>query len=206
MRSQFKVNLTIKFIGYLIFITFIPLLVVGLISLRVSTQILAEESRVFTLELVKNQREYLDLQLEQVESLIANISGVEEITNALLEVDSADTYTNLATQARIGYILNGYLNLRGLVSIEIFTLEGNHYHVGDTLNVDNIRVDVKDRLYAETLNSNQNVLWTGIEDNVNVNSVHEKVLTAAKILKRTDRETLQQIPVGLLLVIPIALF
>jgi diguanylate cyclase (GGDEF)-like protein/PAS domain S-box-containing protein len=200
MRFPFKINLTIKFIGYLVLLTVIPLLVVGLISLRVSTQILTEESSVFTLELVKNQREYLDLQLEQVESLIANISGVEEITNALLDVENSDTYTNLATQAQIGYILNGYLNLRGLLSIEIFTLEGNHYHVGDTLNVDNIRGDVKDRIFEETLASNQNVLWTGIEDNVNVNSAHRKVLTAAKILRRTDRETFQQFPVGLLLV------
>jgi diguanylate cyclase (GGDEF)-like protein/PAS domain S-box-containing protein len=44
------------------------------------------------------------------------------------------------------------------------------------------------------------VLWTGIEDNVNGNSAEEKVLTAAKILKRTDRESLEQIPVGMLLV------
>ena len=200
MRSLLKNNLTIKFIGYLISVSVIPLLVVGLVSLRVSTEILAEESRVFTIELVKDQREYLDLQLEQVESLIANISGVEEITNALLEGESSDTYTNLATQARIGYILNGYLNLQGLLSIDIFTLGGNHYHVGDTLNVENIRVDVKDRIYEETLQSSQNVLWTGIEDNVNQNSAHGKVLTAGKVLRHTEQETLQQIPVGLLLV------
>ena len=200
MKSNFKINLTLKFIGYLIFLTVIPLLLVGLISLRVSTEILEEESRVFTIGLVKDQREYLDLQLEQVESLIANISGVEEITNALLEGENSDTYTSLATQARIGYILNGYLNLRGLLSIDIFTVGGNHYHVGETLNVENIRVDVKDRIYAEVLASDQSVLWTGIEDNINRNSSHEKVLTAAKILKLTDRKTLRQMPVGLLVV------
>ena len=200
MRPSFKINLTLKFIGYLIFLTIIPLLLVGLISLRVSTEILEEESRVFTIGLVKDQREYLDLQLEQVESLIANISEVEEITNALLEGENPDTYTNLATQARIGYILNGYLNLRGLLSIDIFTVGGSHYHVGETLNVENIRMDVKDRIYAEALESDKNVLWTGIEENINRNSAHEKVLTAVKILRRTDHESLQQMPVGLLLV------
>ncbi|MBT7069364.1 MAG: EAL domain-containing protein [Anaerolineae bacterium] len=200
MGSRFKVNLTIKFIGYLIFLAVIPLLLVGLISLRVSTEILEEESRVYTIELVKNQREYLDLQLEQVESLIANISGVEEITNALEEGESSNTYTNLATQARIGYILNGYLNLRGLLSIDIFTEGGNHYHVGETLNIDNVRIDVKDRIYQEALVSNQNVLWTGIEDNVSRNSAQEKVISAVKILRRTDQSTLEQTPVGMLLV------
>ena len=200
MGLRLKKNLTIKFIGYLIFLTVIPLLIVGLISLRVSTKILEEESRVFTIELVKDQKEYLDLQLEQVESLIANISGEEEITDALMEGESFDAYTNLATQARIGYILNGYLNLGGLLSIDVFAEGGNHYHVGDTLSVDKIRLDLKERIYKEALASDQNVLWTGIEDNINGNSTQEKVLTAAKILKRTDRETLEQIPVGMLLV------
>ncbi len=200
MKLNFKTNLTNKFIGYLIFLTVIPLLAVGLVALRVSTQILTEEYRAFTIELVKDQREYLDLQLGQVESLIANISGVEEITNALLETENSDAYTDLATQAHVGYILSGYLNLQGLVSIEIFTAGGEHYHIGDTLNVENIREDLRDRIYQETLASNQNVLWTGIEDNVNINSVYKKVLTAAKVLKRTDRNTLQQVPMGLLLV------
>ncbi|MCP4140928.1 MAG: EAL domain-containing protein [Chloroflexi bacterium] len=200
MDLGLKKNLTVKFIGYLIFLTVIPLLIVGLISLRVSTEVLEEESRVFTIELVKDQREYLDLQLEQVESLIANISGEEEITDALVGGESFDAYKNLATQARIGYILNGYLNLGGLLSIDIFTEEGNYYHVGDTLNTENIRIDIKDRIYEEALASAQNVLWTGIEDNVNENSAQEKVLTAAKILKRTDTESLEQVPVGMLLV------
>ena len=195
-----KSNITLKFIGYLIIFTIVPLLALGLVSVRVATQVLTDEYRNFTAKLVRNEQEYLDLQLEQVESLIANISGVEEITNALSDTGSSDAYTNLATQARIGYILNGYLNLRGLVSIEIFTVGGNHYHVGDTLNIDNIQDDIKDKIYTETLESNKNILWVGIEDNVNGNSVHEKVLVAAKILRHTNRETLEQEPVGLLLV------
>ena len=56
----------------------------------------------------------LDQQLSQVESLISNISGVEEITNTLAEeFSSSDVYARLSTQARIGYVLNNYLNLRG---------------------------------------------------------------------------------------------
>ena len=39
-----------------------------------------------------------------------------------------DTTTKLATQARIGYPLNGYMDLRGLVSIDMFTPNGRHYH------------------------------------------------------------------------------
>ncbi len=45
-----------------------------------------------------------------------------------------DDYGHLATQAHIGYILNGYLNLDGLVSIDLFSADSQHFHVGDTLN------------------------------------------------------------------------
>ncbi|KAA3665042.1 MAG: PAS domain S-box protein, partial [Chloroflexi bacterium] len=195
------INITLKFIGYLIILSILPLLVVGISSYNVSRSILREEAARYTEQLVINQQDYLTLQLSQIESLIANISSVEEITNALDDQNiTVDSYTSLATQARIGYILNGYSNLKGLVSIDIFSMGGAHYHVGDTLNVANIQEEVKNRIFDEALNSDKIVLWIGIEDNVNVNSTHKKVITAAKVLTRIDRTTLQQEPIALILV------
>lgn len=196
-----SLNITQKFIIYLILLSLLPLLIVGVSSYRVSSATQRDEAARYTAELVINQQDYLNLQLTQVESLIANISGVEEITNTLGDENASDdTFTSLATQARIGYILNGYSNLKGLVSIDIFTTGGDHYHVGDTLNVENIRYDVKDRIFAEALESNEPVYWAGIEDNINSNSRHEKVITAAKVLTRVNRTTLQREPVALIVV------
>lgn len=200
-RHWLSLNITQKFIGYLILLSFLPLLILGISSYRFSSSTLRNEVTRYTAELVTNQQDYLNLQIDQIESLIANISGVEEITNALGDENASnDTFTNLATQARIGYILNGYSNLKGLVSIDIFTTNGDHYHVGDTLNVDNIRNDVKDRIFAEALESNELVYWAGIEDNVNANSHYAKVVTAAKVLTRVNRTTLQPEPVALIIV------
>ena len=182
-------------------ISIIPLLVVGITSYQLFAIVLKEEAGRYSLEIVKNQRDYLDLQLEQIESLIANISGVEEITTVLNEETATiDTYTSLATQARIGYILNGYSNSRVLASIDIFTVGGTHYHVGDTLNVSNIRTDIRDRLFDETLQSDRLIHWSGIENNVNANSAYKKVLPATKVLTHVDRSTLQQEPIALILV------
>lgn len=179
----------------------LPLLIIGVSSYRAASQVLREEAARYTAGLVTNQQDYLNLQLAQVESLIANLSGVEEITNVLGDKDpSDDAYTNLATQAQIGYILSGYSNLQGLVSIDIFTTNGDHYHVGDTLNIDNIRDDIKDRIFAEALESDELVYWAGVEDNVNANSHYEKVVKAAKVLTRVNRTTLQQEPVALIIV------
>lgn len=201
MRRLPAINITLKFIGYLIFLSILPLLVVGVSSYKVSRSILREEAARHAEQLVINQQDYLSLQLSQIESLIANISSVEEITQALDDKNvTVDSYTSLATQARIGYILNGYSNLKGLVSIDIFSIGGAHYHVGDTLNIDNTQEEVKNRIFDEALNSDKIVHWVGIEDNVNGNSTNEKVIAAAKVLTRIDRTTLKQEPIALILV------
>lgn len=63
--------------------------------------------------------------LKEIESLIANISGVEDISTALSQEDSLQNdYDKLRLQAKIGYILNGYINIEGLESIDIFLTMG----------------------------------------------------------------------------------
>ena len=199
--KRFRINITQKFVIYMIAISIIPLVAVGMRSYAVSDAILQEEAARFSAAAVIHHRDYLDLQLEQIESLIANISGVEEITNALDDEEAAgDAFTNLATQARIGYILNGYSNLRGLVSIDIFAVNGTHYHVGDTLDVSNIRTEVLDDIFARAVASDEIVLWSGVEENVNTNSAYERVLTAAKAIRRANPESMQSEPVALFLV------
>src|SRR6185436_7016908 len=98
-------------------------------------------------------------------------SGVEGISTGLATpFDPADNYARLSMQARIGYILNGYVNIRGLVSIDIFSERGAHYHVGDTLDVGVLRRDLLDDLRRRTAASTRPVYWAGLVDNVNRNS------------------------------------
>lgn len=200
MGRERRFNITRKFITYLLVTAIIPLLVVTVTSYVISKNVIQRRVSSYALELTNKQKDYMELTLAEVDSLIANISSVDEIKNVLAsQPDNDDDYIKLATQARIGYILSGYTNLHGLVSIDIFALDGTHYHVGDTLNVKEIRNDVKDRIFSEAVNSDR-VLWTGVEDNVNANSKNAKVITAAKVLKEFDKQTLREKPVGLLLV------
>ena len=194
-----RFNISQKFTGYLILVSVIPLLVVGLISYLVSRNIIQDEARRYNVDLISEQTSYLDLLLQEVDNLISNISSVEEITNAM-DVQSADTYTNLATQARIGYILNNYSNIKGLASIDIFTTKGAHYHVGETLNAQNVRTNVRDLLLTETEPKSPAVVWIGIEDNVNADSTYTKVITATKVFSQLDPNTMVSTPVALLVV------
>ncbi|NTW02542.1 MAG: hypothetical protein HGA19_14900, partial [Oscillochloris sp.] len=197
---RIRINLTHKFMGFLLLAAVLPLLIVGVSAYQVSRTIVHEEAIRFTQSLVDAQRDYLDLQSQQIASLIANLVSVEEITEALASDAQENPYTNLATQARIGYILDGYSNLQGLVSIDIFTMRGDHYHVGDTLDVSRLRADVVDRLRKEAAVHSPNVVWVGIEQNVNANSSQQRVITAARMVMNTSRGSVTSAPVGVLLV------
>lgn len=198
---RFSFNLTQKFIGFLGLTSVVPLLLVGISSYHAAQRILREEAINYTAELIRNKKNYLELQLQQTESLIANISNVDAIVDVLdSQTAPTDTYTNLATKARIGYILSGYTNLEGLVSIDIFTLNGVHYHVGDTLDVSKLRNEVKNQILVRAMQREQKVVWLGIEKNVNASSSYQDVVTAAKILYKTDSKTLKSSPVAMLLV------
>jgi len=198
---KISINLTQKFIVFLLLASIIPVLIVGISAYQVSRTIVQDESKRYAAELVQQQQEYLELNLSQIESLITNISSVEAIIQALAsESASNDDYTRLATQARIGYILDGYSNLSGLVSLDIFTLGGSHYHVGDTLDGSSIRDDVRDRLMLRARALGPAEVWAGVEDNVNKASNTRKVVTVARLLSATDRGSAQTRPVAALLV------
>ena len=67
--------------------------------------------------------------MDNVESLVANLSGNDEINTAMSSDTSKSSYDKLTTQAKIGYILSGYTNLKGLVSIDIFSNDNTHYRL-----------------------------------------------------------------------------
>ena len=121
-------SITLKLIVYFALISIIPLLALGWMSDRISRSAAHEEARVFNSELLTEKMKRLDLLMDAVESLIANLSGIDDIKN-VLEREFVDEYDRLSTHAKIGYILNGYTNVKGLVSIDIFSLGEEHFHV-----------------------------------------------------------------------------
>lgn len=183
LRRLHKRDLVIQAVLFLILIGVIPLIVLGVTSFTNARSVIQDEVGSANLSLIQSQRDYLDLLLSGVESLIVNLSSVDEISTVINETDDAqasDTFTDLSTQARIGYILSGYTSLDGLASIDIFTPNGDHYHVGDTLNADALNQTAIDAIRAEVEDQPNHVVWTGIENNVNNNSTHKQVVTMAK--------------------------
>ncbi|WP_341648031.1 hypothetical protein [Thauera humireducens] len=186
---------------YLIVLSILPLLVVGLSAIRLSNQALEHETRSSAIQQAHDKAALLNGQMAQIEALIANISGVEQIVEAVsAEPPDGDVFTRLATQAQIGYVLNNYINLDGLVSIDIFTLGGSHYHVGDTLVSNNLDVTAREQLIAETLAAPSRIHWAGVQANLNRDSAHRQVVTVARVIRRFDLATSREVPVALLLI------
>ncbi|MCU0497192.1 MAG: ATP-binding protein [Anaerolineae bacterium] len=186
---------------YLMLISVIPLLLLSLLSYTISSDLLLDEVQIYNQQRVINESQELDGLLEQIESLIFNLSGVAEIRDVIQRDSVADdAYTRLATQAEIGEILNSYSSIRGLVSIDIFTTSGAHYHVGDTLNVDNISEDNRLSIQQQVEAADQSIVWVGVERNVNVASAYQNVITAGRLLTSLNRETMETEVIALLLV------
>ena len=194
-------GITGRLIIYLALIGVLPPLVVGMVSYHVSQGIVRREMQRHTEQLLQAQIDYLEAQVEQVEGLIGNILGVETITEIVgRRGGKLDTYDQLATQARIGYLLNGYMDLRGLVSIDIFTSDARHYHVGDTLDVRSIDEARRDALFAAVARRPDETLWAGAETNVNGKSRVPRVIAAARAINAFDGTEQGSRVAGLLLV------
>lgn len=195
-----RLNITSKFAIFLVLIGVVPLLTAGLVAYQTAKDALAEAALKEQQHILAGYRDNLGLVQEQIESLIANISGVETITNALLRPQKEiTTYEQLATEVQVGYILNGYLNIKGLVSIHVLGEQGSHFQVGDTLDIQ-IKESVRDQVRNDAEQSQALVHWVGVTENINASSSQKYVLAAAQTMFSTDRTTLERRSIGTLIV------
>jgi PAS domain S-box-containing protein len=196
-------SITYKFMVFLLIVSVLPLVAVGMISYELSKSVIQTEVSNYTLQLMEKQRDDMELLLGEVDSLIANVSGIHDIKTAVNDerkTIGGDDYAYLARQAQIGHILGGYTNLRGLVSIDIFTAGGAHYHVGDILDEHGFGKAERAAIMQAAFDSGQAVYWTGIENHVNGNFSHPKVITAVKVFEKMDKTSMREKPVGMMLV------
>ncbi|MEY2689082.1 MAG: hypothetical protein RL375_3280 [Pseudomonadota bacterium] len=201
--GEHKARLAFQFTGLLLLISVMPLLIFYLTSYRTTENTVVELAAQQNRQILSNQKDYLSLQLDQIEALAANLSQIEEISSTL-ERSNTQTgesiYDTLATKARMGYLLSNYSNLSGLVSIDIFTLGGKHYHVGDSLVDGGEREALRDALWERTIKSPGQISWHGVEDNVQTTSTSQKVVSASRMLLSTTSSWLKSEPIAMLLI------
>ena len=195
-----RLTLVQKLILYLVGLSILPLIVVGATAYWTASNALTDQARQYSQTIQNKQAEILALQLKQLEALTAQIAGLETVTDALTApLPDQDSYTQLATNAQIGYILNRHLSVDGLQSIDLVGTNGAYFHVGDTLQTGDVDTKLRDKLFEEALASEQALYWPGIEANINGSSTAQRVVPAVRVLRRVNRETLKFEPIGMVI-------
>lgn len=200
-----RISITTRLLSYLLLAGIVPLILLGVSSFEISRRIIIKQAGEFHLQQITDLSAYLTLYSEQIESLAANVAGNEAIGEALGTKEApgknrTDSFATLSTHAKIGDILNGYVRVKGLVSIDLFSTEGKHFHIGDTLDVrdvDNQRVRA---MLDEARNSPTPLSWRGIEDNLNQASTQKRVQTVTRVIRYFVPESGKAEVVGLLVI------
>lgn len=202
MLARPHLSITTKLIGYLLVAGIVPLLVFGISAFQIAREIVITQAGEYNQRLVSDATTYLQLYRNQLEDLAANIAGNEAIARALRDADrdTASSYETLNTKAQIGYILNGFVRVKGLVSIDLFSLGGEHFHVGETLNVSGVQHQAVERMMRETEAGSSVMLCHGIEDNINTASTQKKVITFTRLIRHYSPEKGVTATVGLLVI------
>ncbi|MEI8201062.1 MAG: ATP-binding protein [Eubacteriales bacterium] len=200
MKNKFKKSLLVRIVAFQLIIGVIPLLFLGFASIFSVNNVLKDEAINYQEDNIRQGTININEMMGDVESLITNLSGNDEVNNALSSKTPESSYAKLTTQAKIGYILSGYSSMRGLISIDLFTSGGIHYHVGETLTAININNSIFDELSAGAKNSEDFVYWSGIESNINLDSEFANVITVAKILHAKGDSSNSEDSSGLLVV------
>jgi len=195
-----RVSITTRLLSYLLLAGIVPLVLLGVSAFDISRRIIIRQAGEFHLQQMTDLRAYIALYADQIESLSANVAGNEAIGEALRAgnaADKTDTFATLTTHAQIGYILNSYVRVKGLVSIDLFSTDGKHFHVGDTLDVRDVDSSRVNSMLEEAKASPNPVYWRGIEDNLNRASTKKKVLTVTRVMRYFEPQTGRTEVVGL---------
>lgn len=197
--KRFQTSLVSKYVSVFLLGAILPVILLGGWSLWMSYKAVNMHISGSVYQILKEKIDYSTLLLQEIESLIANISSVEDITNTLRdESEELGIYDKLRLQAKIGYILSGYINIKGLESIDIYSAKGSQYHVGETLLYKEDNHEMIEAIIQENIQLGTSIVWHGIKRNPN--NPDKYSLMASRRLLVFDPETMVERFVGIIIV------
>jgi signal transduction histidine kinase/CheY-like chemotaxis protein len=199
---KLRFNITVKLLGYLLVAGIVPLMVLGFSALEIAKRIVLEQAQEQNVRVLGGFASYLALYHDQIEDLATNIAGNEAIGSALFNADDASQsgYDALNVRAQIGYTLNSYVRVKGLVSLDLFSLAGTHFHVGETLSASTVAPEAAGALLNLINDANTTTQWRGIGNNVNSNSRFAQVTSVVRAIRHFSPKSGRSDTVGVLVI------
>lgn len=192
-------NITTRMLGYLLLAGVAPLLLLGWAAFHISKDIAIEQAAADNARLVGSFASYIALYQEQVNDLAANIAGNEQIAQELLPTETASpsAFSNLEMRAQMGRLLNSYVRIKGLVSIDVYSRWGAHFHVGESLESSEPVPSELARWQQQAEATNSAAIWRGVVDNPNSSSTQKRVLQVIRVIRHYSAASGQSEVVGL---------
>ena len=199
---KLRLNITVKLLAYLLVAGLVPLTVLGFSALEISRRIVLEQAQSENIRVLGGFASYLSLYRDQVEDLATNIAGNEAVGGALHTADEPDSsgFDALNTRAQIGYALNNYIRVKGLVSLDLFSVAGTHFHVGETLNASTVQPEVSSELLKQATQSASPNMWKGVGPNINSSSRVGQVTSVLRAIRHFSPKSGKYNVAGLLVV------
>ena len=197
-----RFNITVKLLGYLLVAGIVPLTVLGFSALEISKRIVLQQAQEENIRVLGGFASYLSLYQEQIEDLATNIAGNEAIGSALRSADAASSsgYDALNVRAQIGYTLNSYVRVKGLVSLDLFSLAGTHFHVGETLSASTVAPEIRRNLLDLASDTRTPTMWRGMGNNINSTSSYPQVTSVVRVIRHFSPRSGKTDPVGVLVI------
>ena len=197
-----RFNITVKLLGYLLVAGVVPLTVLGYSAFEIAKRVVVEQAQAENVRVVGSFSSYLKLYRDQIDDLATNLAGNEAIGVALRNADIRDAggFDSLNTRAQIGYTLNSYVRVKGLASLDLFSMAGEHFHIGETLNVSGVKPDLVRSLHEQANSSKSPTLWRGVGPNINRDSKYKQVTSVIRAIRHFSPETGKSDTVGVLVI------
>lgn len=201
VRPPFLGTIASRFVLFVFCLTFIPLFILGATSYDASRKIILSLTGQFSGTILSNERDYLDLQFEQVENLLNSIASLDELRPSLTDPQVvSDDFVRLATQEQIGAVLNSYLYLRGIASIDIIGANGSYYHIGETVAAPPLSPELRKALFERFADTGTDVVWFGIGKPPLGESDGLHAISAGRAIQAIDRQKVSRKISGVVLV------
>jgi len=195
-------NITVKMLGYLLVAGIVPLMVLGFSALEISRRIVLEQAQTESVRVLGGFASFLSLYQDQIEDLATNIAGNEAIGDALRSADapSSSSYDALNVRAQIGYRLNSYVRVKGLVSLDLLSVGGAHFHVGETLSSSVVSGETARTLLDLATQGDTPSVWRGIGPNINSSSRYTQVTSVLRAIRHFSALSGKSDTVGVLVI------
>jgi signal transduction histidine kinase/CheY-like chemotaxis protein len=197
-----RFNITVKLLGYLLVAGIVPLTILGFSALEIAKRVVLQQAQEENIRALGGFASYLSLYHDQIEDLATNIAGNEAIGGALRNADDASSsgYDALNVRAQIGYTLNSYVRVKGLVSLDLFSVGGAHFHVGETLSSSTVAPQAAHALLQMATDAKSPTLWRGMGNNINSSSRYPKVTSVVRAIRHFSPRSGQSDAVGVLVI------